>query len=355
MIRGLPGRVIHRFKEIFSVPLLSLTAKQKRPAFGDLMHSSPNRPKIGLALGSGAARGLAHIGVLKTLTEADIPIDVITGTSMGAFIGAMYAAGVPVAQMEKVALEIDWLSMARLIDPALPTSGLSYGKKLAAFMADLLPVRAFEDLRLPFAVTATDINTGEAIIIKQGDLLEALRASLAFPGIFAPVRFGRRFLVDGGLCNPIPTDATHNLGADKIIGVCTIPAIIKQTPETFLPSKHERPKTISRWREFFNTRKVEQAFRSALGQENEETEDLAGTLKTPNIFRVCAQSVAIMENVINELHLRQNPHDLILRPALEGITLLEFYRAEEIIAAGETCAKAALPKILGLLEAAPVR
>ena len=98
------------------------------------MHASLSRPKLGLALGSGAARGLAHIGVLKVLEEADIPIDIITGTSMGAFIGAMYAAGVPVAQMEQVALELDWLSMARLLAPVLPTSGLSDGKKLVTFI-----------------------------------------------------------------------------------------------------------------------------------------------------------------------------------------------------------------------------
>jgi len=315
------------------------------------MPATPSRPKLGLALGSGAARGLAHIGVLKVLEEADIPIDIITGTSMGAFIGAMYAAGVPVAQMEQVALEIDWISMARLLAPVMPTSGLSDGKKLLAFMAELLPARDFKDLRLPLAVTATDINTGEAIIIKQGDLLEALLASLAFPGIFSPVRFGHRFLVDGGLCNPIPTDVARNLGAEKIIGVCTIPAVIKQTPETFLPTRHGSSKTINRWRDFFNTRRIEQSFRSVLGQEAEESSnETPDNLKTPNIFRVCAQSVAIMENVINDLHLRQNPHDLIIRPQLEGITLLEFHRAKEVIAAGEASARAVLDDIKYLIK-----
>jgi len=317
------------------------------------MSATPTRPKLGLALGSGAARGLAHIGVLKVLEEADIPIDIITGTSMGAFIGAMYAAGVPVAQMEQVALEIDWLSMARLLAPVMPTSGLSDGKKLVAFMAELLPARDFKDLRLPLAVTATDINTGEAIIIKQGDLLEAIRASLAFPGIFSPVRFGQRFLVDGGLCNPIPTDVARNLGAERIIGVCTIPAVIKQTPETFLPTRHGSSKTISRWRDFFNTRSIEHAFRSALGQEADNSQDeTQDNLRTPNIFRVCAQSVAIMENVINELHLRQHPHDLIIRPQLEGITLLEFHRAKEVIAAGEASTRAILADIKYLLKTA---
>ena len=164
--------------------------------------ASPS-PKLGLALGSGAARGLAHIGVLKVLDEAKIPVDIITGTSIGALIGAMYAAGVPVAQMEDVALTIDWRKMASLLKPVLPTSSLTDSRKLVAFIAELLPAREFKDLQQTLAVTATDINTGEAIIIKQGDLLEALQASLAFPGIFSPVRFGQRFLVDGGLCNPI--------------------------------------------------------------------------------------------------------------------------------------------------------
>lgn len=315
--------------------------------------TAPPRLRLGLALGSGAARGLAHIGVLKVLEEAGIPIDIIAGTSMGAFIGAMYAAGVPVTQMEEAALGIDWFKVARLLDPVLPTSGLTDGKKLVAFMAALLPARDFKDLGQTLAVTATDINTGESIIIKQGDLLEALRASLAFPGIFSPVRFGQRFLVDGGLCKPIPTDVARNLGAERIIGVCTIPAVIKQVPETFLPAKPSRDKSSRRWRGLFSARGIEQAMRSALGQEAETTE--AGSveaLKTPNIFRVCAQSVAIMENVINELHLRQNPHDLIIRPRLEGISLLEFHRAEEVIAAGEAATRAALPEIKYLLKPA---
>jgi len=312
------------------------------------MQTTPSRPRLGLALGSGAARGLAHIGVLKVLEEADIPIDIITGTSMGAFIGAMYAAGVPVSQMEKVALEIDWRSLAKLLDPVLPTSGLTDSKRLIAFMAELLPARDFADLKQSLAVTATDINTGEPIIIKQGNLLEALRASLAFPGIFSPVRFGQRFLVDGGLCKPVPTDVARHLGADRIIGVCTIPAVKKKLPETYLPAVPGQTKSIRRLRELISARSIERALRMALGQDakTEPQEDL----KTPNIFRVCAQSVAIMENVINELHMRQSPHDLFIRPPLEGITLLEFHRAKEVIAAGETATRTALPQIEYLLQ-----
>jgi len=317
------------------------------------MTSNLTNRKVGIALGSGAARGLAHIGVLKVFEEEGIPVDVITGTSMGAFIGALYAAGVPVTQMEQVALEVDWRSLARLLTPSLPMSGLTDGKKLMAFLADLLPARDFKDLKIPLGITATDIHTGEAVIIKQGDLLEALRASLAFPGIFPPVRFGQRFLVDGGLCNPLPTDVARHMGASQVIGVCTIPALVKQSPETFLPTRAVEKITPNRWRDFANPRRIEQAFRTALGQESaipwkeEDTDPRA-----PNIFKVCAQSVAIMENVINDLRLKQTPDDLIFRPDLEGITLLEFHRAAEIIAAGEVAARANLRKVRNLIGAA---
>lgn len=318
-----------------------------------MTHSITHKPKLGIALGSGAARGLAHIGVLKVLEEENVQVDIITGTSIGALIGAMYAAGVPVSQMEKVALEIDWLSMAKLLEPVIPLSGLTDGRKLITFIEEILPVKNFDELNIQLAVTATDINTGEAVIIKQGDLLEALRASLAFPGIFSPALFGQRVLVDGGLCKPLPTDVARKLGADKVLGVCTIPEVNKKNPETFLSKRMGQTKPLARWKDFLSANRIEQAFRSALGQETTDENGSAGeSLRTPNIFRVCAQSVAIMENVINELQVNQNPQDLILRPKFDGITLLEFYRAEEIIAAGETSARAAWPQIEYLLNSA---
>lgn len=311
--------------------------------------SSP--PRVGLALGSGAARGLAHIGVLKALEEAEIHFDLIAGTSMGAFIGALYAADVPIQNIEETARKIDWKSLTRLLDPVLPTSGLIDGKKLMAFMAELLPVRTFEELTIPLAVTATDIETGEALVIMQGDLLEALRAGLAFPGIFSPARFGNRFLVDGGLCHPVPTDVVRNLGADRVIGVCAIPEVDKQTPETFLPFTHSNPQEPKPWLERFSAAGVEQLVRRILKQNDQASSvPEEGGRKAPSIFRVCAQSVAIMENEINQLRLDKNSLDLVIRPSLHDITLLEFHRAAEIIAAGEAATKIALPDIQNLLR-----
>lgn len=311
----------------------------------------PLPPKVGLALGSGAARGLAHIGVIKVLEEENLPLDLIAGTSMGAFIGALYAAGVPVRRIEETALAVDWKRLTRLLDPVLPTSGLIDGKKLMAFMAELLPARTFEELSIPLAITATDIETGEAIIIKKGDLLEGLRAGLAFPGIFSPVRFGNRFLVDGGLCHPVPTDVVRSLGAERVIGICAIPKVNKQTPEAFLPPDRNKPSAAGPLRELFSAAGIEQLARRVIKQSDSSAPSPdEGSRRVPNIFRVCAQSVAIMENEINDLRLARNTRDLVIRPELNGINLLEFHRADEIIRAGEAAARAALPSIHNLLR-----
>lgn len=288
--------------------------------------------KIGLALGSGAARGMAQIGVLKVLEQESIPVNCIAGTSFGAVIGALYASGVTVEQMEQVAEGVHWRRLAALIDPTLPTSGLIDGRKVSLFLEELLPKRTFEELDIPLAVIATDIETGESLTIRRGDLLEALRAAISFPGIFTPVPFGDRFLVDGGISNPIPVDVVRELGAEVTVGVCTIPEVDKRTGETFLPARSAQkshPKSAG----WFTPRAFERRLKE-LWPRNSRT-DKGGERRPPNIFRVFAQSIVIMENEIADLTLKQNHIDLLIRPRLNGITLLEFNRAKEAIEAGE--------------------
>lgn len=307
--------------------------------------------KIGLALGSGAARGLAHIGVLKVLEEARIPIAAIAGTSIGAMIGALYAAGVPLAQLEEIARNVDWRDLARLVDPVLPAAGLIDGKKVTRFIDELLPVQRFEELRIPFAVTATDVESGEDLFIKQGDLLAAVRAAIAFPGIFTPVRFGERFLVDGGLCNPVPVDVVRELGCDKVIGVCAIPEMQRPHRETYLEPSRQTPARGS-WRELFTAERVEGLFRDIWPGAERESKPVRTPAKTapkgrkpPGLLKIFAQSIAIMENQINGLRLGQNHIDLLLRPRFNDFNLFEFNRAAEAIRAGEAATRAKLPAI----------
>jgi len=190
-------------------------------------------------------------------------------------------------------------------------------------------------------VTATDVQSGKPIIIRQGRLLDALQAAIAFPGIFNPVRFGDRWLIDGGLCHPVPTNIVRSLGADKVIGVCAIPQVEKPQ-ETFLPPQQEERR--GRLAEAFNALRIEQLFRDIWHSngDNDQT-------KPPNLFRVAAQSIAIMENRINDLQLQIDPPELLLRPPLPGLTLLEFQRAGEAVDAGRREARAKLAELRALV------
>ncbi|WP_041531872.1 patatin-like phospholipase family protein [Syntrophotalea carbinolica] len=313
---------------------------------------SETRPKIALALGSGAARGLAHIGVLKVLEKHQIPVDFIAGTSIGAALGALYAAGVSVLRMEEVMRDLDWRALARLLDPTLPTSGLIDGNRVATFFDELLPVATFEELNIPLAITATDIETGEALVIRKGNLREGLRAAVAFPGIFTPVPFGDRFLVDGGLINPVPLDVAHQMGADRVIGVCTIPGVQQPSSEAFLPAQTSPPDAPSRLRDYFTAASIEKLLRD-IWTPNHPDQDSPPprNRKPPNIFSICSRSVAIMENRINALQLDRIHADVFIRPRFDDLTMLEFHRAPEAIAAGEKAAHEVLPQLHALRRA----
>ncbi len=303
----------------------------------------PTDQITGLALGSGAARGLSHIGVLHALEQSSVRIDLLAGTSIGALIGALYASGVPVSRLQQVACELNWRKLAGLIGPIIPTSGLMDGRRVTRLIDELLPVKTFEDLNIPLAVTTTDIETGELIVIRQGLLLPAILAAVSFPGLFSPVRIGNRFLVDGGLCSPVPTDVVRQMGAEIIIGVCAIPAIDKRYNETFAPDtdKSQQKKPLLKR---FTPDWVERTFSEIWTAQNRtDTEVLQDDERNPpGIFRVFAQSIAILENQINSLRLDNEKVDFLIRPELNNITLLEFHKATEAIEAGRIATHAIL-------------
>ncbi len=176
------------------------------------------RPAVGLALGSGGAKGLAHIGVIKVLKEHRIPIDYIAGTSIGALVGAYYAAFGEVESLEKLIYEMDWKSGFYLLDPTLK-GGLFKGRKIESFLKGIFKDVSFKSLKIPFTAVATDLVHGVEVDFSSGDLLQALRASISVPFIFRPVKAGRRVLTDGGLTNPVPFDLVQKMGADFVIAV----------------------------------------------------------------------------------------------------------------------------------------
>jgi len=174
--------------------------------------------QIGLALGSGGAKGLAHIGVLKVLEDNNIPIDSIAGSSIGALIGGFYAATRDITEIEQIALKTNWRQMLSLIDPSLHL-GLLGGKKVRYFIDSYIDKIHFKNLKIPLTIIATDIKSGEVVFINEGNVASAIRASISFPLVFEPVKRGMKLLADGGLSLPVPVETVRKMGAGIVIAV----------------------------------------------------------------------------------------------------------------------------------------
>ena len=172
--------------------------------------------KIGLALGGGSARGLAHIGLLQVFEEEKIPVHLVVGTSIGSMIGAFYAAGTNLQYLTGIARHLNW---QQILDPKFSRLGLCRGDKLEELVALLVGRKTFQDLKLPFAAVACDLKTGQEVLLSEGDVARAVRASCSLPGILKPVQWGDKLLVDGGVCGRLPVKAARKFGADLVIAV----------------------------------------------------------------------------------------------------------------------------------------
>lgn len=175
--------------------------------------------KVGLVLGGGGARGYAHIGVLKVLEKYNIPVDLIVGASMGSVVGACYASGMTINEIEKNALKMGFLKLIQLLDINFPKQGLISGKLIEKYFDELVEGKNFNELKIPLVVTATDIVTGKEIVIKEGSVAKALRASISIPGIFVPVRHDKYVLADGSIINFLPVNIAQEMGANIVIAV----------------------------------------------------------------------------------------------------------------------------------------
>jgi NTE family protein len=206
------------------------SAKEKLRALAQPEEDKPRaRPRVGLALAGGFARGIAHIGVLRILREAGVPVDVIAGTSVGALIGAAYCAGTPLEEMERIGATTSFTDFGRWTPSWL---GLATNQRLEKFLAQFTPVKTFEEMTTPLAIAATDINAGVSVYYTRGPVAPPLRASCAYPGLFVPIQYEGRTLVDGFLTAPVPLEGALLLGADIVIAVYLEAGNIEQ-PRTF--------------------------------------------------------------------------------------------------------------------------
>jgi NTE family protein len=308
--------------------------------------------KIGLALGSGSARGWAHIGVIRALSEAGIRVDCVAGTSIGALVGAVYAAG-NIDTLEEVVLELDWKQIAYFFDVVFPKSGLIDGKKVADFFRSHVQEKNIEDLALPFRAVSTDLTTGREVVMKQGDIIEAVRASISVPGIFTPVKRNGAILVDGGVVNPVPVSVVREMGADFVIAVDLNHDIVgeKGIKKTSVANSTEAAPGSGSGGSFIKRSKILDAlsvrFETHALPALTQIKQWRSTDPLPNIFEVLMTSMRVMEAQITATRLAMDPPDLLIRPNLGHLKLLEFNRAQEAIAEGFREAETLVGPLIG--------
>jgi len=255
-------------------------------------------PSIGLALGGGFARGLAHIGVIKVFEEEGIPISFVAGTSVGSVIGAAYCSGMCAKELEEVASLVRFKTFARWTISRL---GVASNDRMAGFLRRVLKCRHFEDLKIPLAVTATDFVSGDPVVFREGDLIDPVRASCAYPGMFLPVNINGRLLVDGLLAHSVPTVPLREMGAERVIGV----------------------HLSAGWVNMNGPR---------------------------HVFDVIGQCFSIAQQKM--CGIWEAAADMIVTPDVRGFSYDGFDRCKELIASGELVTRAAMPKIKSWLEQA---
>lgn len=259
--------------------------------------AAPRTPAIGLALGGGFARGIAHIGVLKVLEEEGIPVRLIAGTSVGALIGASYCSGLSIAELREVARNTRFTSLARW---TLSRYGFASNDRMITFLTRILKAKTFEEMRIPLGVAATDFNTGEGVVFHSGEIIDPVRASCAYPGMFLPVNIRGRYLVDGMLSHPVPTHPLREMGADRVLAV------------------HLK----GMW---------------------------SGGGAPKHLFAVIGQSFAIAQDAMGSIW--RSAADLVVEPDVAGFEYDDFKRSDELIRVGEQAMRKALPEVRKWLEA----
>ncbi|MFC2140213.1 patatin-like phospholipase family protein [Candidatus Auribacterota bacterium] len=314
-----------------------------------------SRPKIGLVLGTGAARGIAHIGVLKAFAEHKIPIDFISGCSMGALVGAFYAAGLSVSQLEDMALNLNIKKLASLFFPSFARSGIINGAKIEELLLAAIGNKEFKDLKIPLAVITTNVHTGEEVVINQGSVIKAVRASISFPGLFVPVELGNYHLIDGGIVNPLPIAEVKKMGADLSV-VVDITKDVGEYTKYVKDKKHKKAKKFKEVTSKINKillkeEKTKNFFKSLFNNKNDSSSvdsEFSTDTKmywTPNIINIILQTIYIMESQIGKLKLAQEKVDVVIKPDLSHIYMLEFHKTKELIQAGYKAAKKVIKEI----------
>ncbi len=291
--------------------------------------------KVGLVLGSGAAKGISHISVIEYLKKMDIPIDMIAGSSIGALIGAIYACG-NLDRAKNDLISFDWKDLLKILDFVFPKSGIIEGTKITKYLSQYIPDTVnFEDLPIKLNVIATDFISGDAVIFNKGNVLNAVRASISIPGIFEPVNYNGCILIDGGVANPIPVNIVKQMGAGKVIAVNLHPTAAKLVTKKSMKAKtveaDDIPETSKIVTDKVKKSKIDSLFgdlKKYFSTENRKTDNI------PSIVEVMSQSIDIMEFMNTQMLLKYFKPDVLIQPNLSDIKTMDFYRASYILSKG---------------------
>jgi NTE family protein len=299
------------------------------------MNNSGDLPKIGLALGSGASRGWSHIGIIKALLREGIEPDIVCGTSVGAMIGACYLAG-NLEKLEKWVLDSSRTDVLKFFHIRLSQTGFVDSDRLGRFLYENIAAEdlLIENLPKRFAAIATDLHSGREVWFSEGGIAHAVRASMAMPGLFPAVRQEHRWLVDGGLVNPVPVNVCRALGADIVIAVNLNSDVISRHSPKKAESDPGKLKGVLQ-----NLRQTTLEYSSSFFPEGEKHEE------APGLIASITSSINIVQDRITRSRLAGDPADVVIAPRLARIGMLEFHRAAEAIAEGETCFRNALEEI----------
>lgn len=301
--------------------------------------STRRKRRVGLVLGSGSARGWAHVGVIRALEAAGIRPDLVCGTSIGALVAAAYVAG-ELASFEQWLLGLGVRDVLALMDVRM-NGGMIKGERLMEFFRRNFIDRPIEELPMPFGAVATELDTGAEVWLREGSTIAAVRASIALPALFTPAVHEGRVLVDGALVNPVPVSLARAMGAEIVIAVDLSSDIMSRRMRTEPESEAPAVET-SAWR-----RKLRGHLSSLLTARADEDAP-----KLPSILEAVATSLSIMQVRVTRSRMAGDPPDVIVAPRLAHVGLLDFHRAKEAIEAGERAVEAALPGLRALFERA---
>jgi NTE family protein len=313
-----------------------------RPYLDQPARMMPKAPgRIGLALGSGAARGWAHVGVIRALEERGLKPEIVCGASSGAVVGLLYAAG-RLDTFEAWGRALDWRQLVGYFDLTM-RGGLIKARKLLEFLTAEIGDLDIATLRPRFGAVATDLESGREVWLREGSALDALRASMALPGLVAPIQLEGRWLLDGGLVNAVPVSLCRAMGADTVIAVDLASTLLRRRFHTDSPPDLVPPASVPIRAEPSQSRGVAVALQDLLATLRERmSSGEAGEPTPPSIYEVVANSINIMQVRITRSRLAGDPADLLVTPRLEDFALLDFDRAAEAIEEGKRAVARAL-------------